>query len=61
MQIFVEAKTIEGMEVPANSDPEGAEEAVECGAGKSRDEAVAEGAGEGLLGEGSVGVVEACI
>lgn len=37
------------MEVPADGYPEGAEEAVQGAPGEGWDEAVAEGAGEGLL------------
>lgn len=47
------------MVVPADGDPEGAQEAVESCLGEGGDERVGECAGEGLLCEGSVGVVEA--
>lgn len=47
------------MVVPADCDPEGAQEAVEGCLGEGGDEGVGECAGEGLLCEGSVGVVEA--
>lgn len=48
------------MEVTANGDPECAQEAVHCSMGKRWNERVREGAGESLLRERSVGVVEAC-
>lgn len=47
------------MEVPADGDPEGAQEAVEGSMGQRGDEGVGECAGEGLLRERSVRVVEA--
>lgn len=47
------------MKVPADGDPECAQEAVDGGVGQRWDEGVGEGAREGLLREGSVGVVEA--
>lgn len=47
------------MVIPADGDPEGAQEAVESCLGEGGDERVGECAGEGLLCEGSVGVVEA--
>lgn len=47
------------MVVPADGDPEGAQEAVESCLRERGDERVGECAGEGLLCEGSVGVVEA--
>lgn len=49
------------MVVPADGDPEGAQEAVEGFLGEGGDKGVGECAGEGLLCEGSVGVVEACV
>lgn len=48
------------MEVSANGDPEGTQEAVQGCLGEGWDEGVGECAGEGLLCERSVGVVEAC-
>ena len=47
------------MKVSANSDPKCAQETVDCGVGKRGDERVREGAGESLLRERSVRVVEA--
>lgn len=49
------------MEVAADGDPESAQEAVHGLVGKGGDEGVGESAREGLLGERSVGVVEACL
>ena len=48
------------MEITTNGDPECAQEAVQCSMGERWDERVGKGAGESLLCEGSVGVVEAC-
>lgn len=47
------------MEVPADSDPECAQEAVDGGLGKRRDEGVGEGASKCLLREWAIGVVKA--
>jgi hypothetical protein len=47
------------VEISADGDPEGAQEAVQGFLGEGWDEGVGECAGEGLLCEGSVGVVEA--
>jgi hypothetical protein len=49
------------VELAPNGDPECAQKAVDCGAGERGDERVREVAREGLLREGAVGVVEACI
>lgn len=47
------------MKVPTKRNPERAEEAVHGGMRERRDERVGERAGERLLREGSVGVIEA--
>ena len=59
MKILVQAQAIEGVEVPADSDPECAQEAVDGGFGKRWDEGVGEGASKCLLRERTVGVVKA--
>lgn len=59
VEIFIEPQTVQRVEVPPDGDPERAQEAVECLPRESRDERVREVAGEGLLCEGTVGVVEA--
>ena len=48
------------MEIPTDGDPEGAQEAVEGSMRERGDEGVGERAGEGLLRERSVRMVEAC-
>lgn len=47
------------MEIPADGDPECAQEAMDGGAGNSRDERVGEVPRERLLCEWAIGVVEA--
>lgn len=58
-QVLVQTQAVERVEVAADGDPEGAQEAVQAGAREGGHEGVGEVAGEGLLREGAVGVVEA--
>lgn len=57
-EVLVQSQAVQGVEVPADGDPESAQKAVEGSMGERGDEGVGESAGEGLLRERSVRVVE---
>lgn len=59
-EVLVQSQTVQGVEIAADSNPESAQEAVKGSVGERGDKGVGERAGEGLLCEGSVRVVEAC-
>ncbi len=59
VEVFVEAEALDGGPVGCYGCPEGGEEGEEEGGGEGEEEG-GEGGGEALLGEGAVGVEDAC-